>query len=474
MLRVRTSRAVAVPVIAIVALAGPSHSGAQPAGPQGVLLSPRIVPAGALRERVLVAFKGGSDAALPQALTMGPDGSFYGNSVYGGDPTKCSGPSWSGCGTVFKLTRSGRGYVESVLYRFKNGTDGAFPIGKLVVDARGDLYGTASSGGASGGGTVFELTPIGLGYAFNVIYAFQGGDDAYQPQGLMVDGTGTFYGTTQLGGDAGCGTVYRLAPQFTAGATGYVESVLYSFLGSGGPSGTCYSPRLDGSDPNESIAEDDDGALYGTTSFGGGLCRPYGFMGCGTAFKLSPSQGGYSETIIYRFRHTGRNGELPKGGLILDGSTGALYGATSYGGHVRVARGEFGVVFRLSPTTSGYEYRALYRFNGGSDGAYPSGTLVATAAGDLLGATSRGGNPSACVSNGYSGCGTVFELSRKTNGEYRQRVLYRFSGGTDGAYPAFPLLSNDGLVYGTTYDGGGSTSCPNVPGCGTAFALHPR
>jgi uncharacterized repeat protein (TIGR03803 family) len=415
-------------------------------------------------ERVLVRFQGNLDAAYPSSgLVADASGSLYGISTYGGGVV-CSGPYWSGCGTVFKLTRAGSGYAESILYRFQGGPDGKYPAGPLVIDANGVLYGTAQLGGA-GRGTIFRLTPTASGYAFDVIYAFTGANDAASPLGLIVDATGTFYGTSYSGGEAACGTVYRLAPALTAGGTGYVETVLYSFLGSSPLSGTCYSRKLDGSFPSAGIVEDQSGTLYGTTTAGGS--EKCSTLGCGTAFALTPSPSGYIESILFRFARVVLNGAEP-GALLLD-ATGAFYGTTTRGGSARYRQHDgYGTVFRLSRSASRYTMRTLHRFRGEMGGASPNASLIATA-GSLFGTTAAGGGVGACATEG--GCGTLFELSPDAYGQYREHILYRFLGGFDGSLPLTPLLSLGGTLYGTTSFGGGSKMCPHTPGCGTVFAL---
>lgn len=232
------------------------------------------------------------------------------------------------------------------------------------------------------------------------------------------------------------------------------ETVLYSFQAGN-----------DGADPLGTLTADPSGALYGTTDFGGGgSC----FDGCGTVFKLAPSDGRYVETVLYRFQGSGSNdGSGPAAGVVMD-SSGSIYGTTEYGGN---ASGD-GTVFKLTPSGSAYGETVLYRFAGGNDGYAPIGGLTLDAKGNLYGATLLGGGASACPS---TGCGTIFELVRSGSG-YKERVLYRFQSGSDGATPGSPPVFVGKKLYGTAATGGGNPSCGGAPinrGCGTFYELTP-
>ena len=198
----------------------------------------------------MYSFAGGIDGVWPQAgLVLDATGNLYGTTVNGGA---------SGSGTVFKITPAG---VESVVYSFAGGTDGAAPLAGLVLDASGNLYGTTSVGGASCLGTEFKITPAGVE---SVVHSFAGGTDGAAPQaGLVLDATGNLYGTTANGGASGNGTVFKITP---AGG----ESVVHSFAG-----GT------DGVWPQAGLVLDATGNLYGTTYQGGA-------SNFGTVFRIVP------------------------------------------------------------------------------------------------------------------------------------------------------------------------------------------
>jgi hypothetical protein len=178
---------------------------------------------------------------------------------------------------VFRLAPAKRGYAESVIYSFKSSPDGADPNGELIVDRSGTLYGTTLNGGtgcpaAVGCGIAFALRRSGSSYVESILYTFGGGHDAAFPSGGLLAGRGgTLYGNSADGGSAycfhtGCGAVYELEP---SGKT-YTDRILYGFKG--GP---------DGQFPLGTLLRKRGGRLYGTTNAGG--TRDYG-----TAFSVTP------------------------------------------------------------------------------------------------------------------------------------------------------------------------------------------
>ena len=209
---------------------------------------------------------------------------------------------------------------ESVLYSFAGPpADGGSPAGNLVRDANGNFYGTTQNGGAANAGTVFMLHPKGDGtYTESVLYSFGAtGSDGQLPGGLVMDGTGNLYGTTQAGGGSsscqfGCGTVFELAE--TSGV--YTEKILHSFTGD-----------PDGQSPG-SLSMDASGNLYGTTEFGGTAKSPsFCKAGCGTVFELTNNSGTYTYSVLFSFSIAGLYGINPAGSLVVD-SSGNLYGTT--------------------------------------------------------------------------------------------------------------------------------------------------
>jgi uncharacterized repeat protein (TIGR03803 family) len=355
---------------------------------------------------VLYSFQGQPDGDIPSAaLVQDGVGNLYGTTSYGGLG------SYPGYGIVFKVDTSG---IESVLYSFTGRADGASPDSTLVLDAAGDIYGTAISGGTFGLGTVFKVGIQGL----RVLHTFSHQPDGASPVSLFVLSSGVIYGMTAAGGANGDGTLFNLDAKRN-------ETVLHSFGTSDG-GGLGYLTR-----PTEK------GIAYGTTF--GGLLNGV-FTGYGTIFQLNSTG---TVRVLYRFTG-GADGKHPAGGLILD-TAGNIYGTTSSGGYfapscaINSVYTGCGVVFKLD--TSG-NYTVLHSFLGGVDGAFPQSALVRDMAGNLYGTTVSGG--------AFSDFGMVFKLD--TSGNYT--VLHSFSGGNDGSYPNGLLLGADGSLYGTTGRGG--------------------
>jgi uncharacterized repeat protein (TIGR03803 family) len=399
---------------------------------------------GDLAETVVHSFANSPDGSFPTSgLIADAHRRLYGSTLYGG--------TYAENGTVFMLSPSSFGYVESVLYRFGGGASGGGPIGSLLL-ADGALYGVTAEGGlACFGklecGTVFELTANNGVYVERVLYRFEGGTaDGWSPQGgLARDAHGALYGATLFGGSKtcnsyGCGTVFKLTPS----ASGYTESVIHYFQGS------------DGQAPSGVPVVGARGVLYGTTLDGGP-------GGEGAVYSLTPGATGYAETILYSFTAK-EDGDGPEGGVMAD-AKGDLFGTAEQAG----LHGK-GTVFELARNGSHYAFRTLYAFGSRkNDGVSPGSPLTANA-GDLYGTTGQGGG-SGCDDG--TGCGTVFELV-PTGPSYQERVLRRF-GGRDGESPTGPLfVAADGAVYGTADAGGRVAACYNSyqEGCGVAFELH--
>jgi uncharacterized repeat protein (TIGR03803 family) len=274
----------------------------------------KLAPSGT--ETVLYGFGSQSEEFYyPYAgLITDEMGNLYGTTSEGGASTNCL----NGCGTVFKLTPSG---TETVLHSFGNQSgDGYYPIGGLIMDKLGNLYGTTSVGGAFGGGTVFEVTSTGQEI---VLHSFgsQSGDGAYPYAGLIMDKLGNLYGTTVNGGAKNYGTVVELSPTGT-------ETVLYSFTGG----------DKNGKHPYAGLIMDKKGNLYGASLDGHGHTR-------GAVFELSPKKKAraWTFTSLHAFDSRSGDGDAAIGTLVLD-KEGNLYGTTAYGG----AYG-YGTVFKVAP-----------------------------------------------------------------------------------------------------------------------------
>jgi uncharacterized repeat protein (TIGR03803 family) len=241
---------------------------------------------------------------------------------------------WSGAygqGAVFELTPavSGR-WTQQILHTFNSNLgDGVFPVGGLIFDAAGHLYGTTSAGGTRGGGTVFELSSTTAGWSESILHNFiiDGTNGSTPEANLAIDATGNLYGTTTFGGSYHKGAVFELT--LTAG--GWTEKVLHSF----DPNGT------DGFSPHAGVILDAAGNLYGTTPNGGSNW-------IGVVFELAPKGNGrWTETILHSFRANGIDGTGPFLGLTLDAS-GSLYGTTTDGG-IYCGSGNCGTVYEVIP-----------------------------------------------------------------------------------------------------------------------------
>ncbi len=370
---------------------------------------------------VLHAFGEGRDGYEPLAgLAIDAAGNVYGTTAFGGDSNQCGG-----CGTVYKLARRNSNWLYSTILSF-NGADGAIPVAQLVLGRDGTLYGTATAGGSSEYGTVFNLRPQPTFCATalcpweaTVLHSFDD-YDGYYPTNVTFDQAGNLYGTTMQGGPGDGGVIYELTPN----GGSWIFQVLSDFAGSGVGSpngvipdqngnlyGTAYGPypgsvfeltnagqvqilhqfsTLTGVDPPSGLIFDSSGNFYGQTLFNG----PRG--NGGTVFELSPSDGGWTFNTLYSFPGGINNGTEGNPNLTMD-AQGNIYGTTTWnGGH------GYGEVFKLTPSAGGWIYNDLYDFTGGNDGCYPWSNVVMDSQGNLY------GTASGC---GAQREGTVWELT---------------------------------------------------------------
>ncbi len=372
-----------------------------------------------------------------EGLVQGSDGNFYGTTSSGGR---------QGVGTVFKISPNG---ALTTLYSFSGTNDGAYPCGALVQGSDGNFYATTHAESTHQFGTVFKISPDG---ALTTLHLFTGGNDGGFPQGLVQGSDGNFYGTTEFGGTYYEGTVFEISPY---GAL----TNLYSFTG--GNDGICPQGLVQGSDGN----------FYGTTQ----LESTHQF---GTVFKISPDG---ALTTLHLFTG-GNDGGQPFPGLA-QGSDGYFYGTTECGGTM-----DMGTVFKIS--TNG-ALTTLHLFGGGDiDGAYPGAALVQGSDGNFYGAAcdtvfkmtpagelttlaaglwyasalvqgSDGDFYATTSGGGTAGDGTVFKIS--TTGALT--TLYSF-GANEGAGPNGLVQGSDGSFYGTTESGGTNAH-------GTVFKISP-
>jgi uncharacterized repeat protein (TIGR03803 family) len=376
-------------------------------------------------------------AILYDELVQGADGNFYGTTAYGGSGLCANGFGVTGCGTVFKLTPSGK---QTVLYNFsydsttKTAVNGAYPFGGLVQGRDGNFYGTTTGGGNAGAvcngnlgcGVIFKITPAGK---FTLLHTFNGAlakiSEGGVPVGRLLLANGTFYGTTYSGGlvqnFANQGTIFAVSP--SGGFT-----TLYMFDNIHG--------TTDGVNPYAGLIQGKDGSFYGTTQFGG-------TSNAGTVFKFAGSK----TTVLHSFpEQTGQffpDGAYPKAALA-QASDGNLYGTTSYGGALTTFY-QSGTLFRISPQGT---FTKLWDFNATDksvNGISPWGGLIQASDGNLYGTTAAGG--------GTANSGTVYQLTLA--GALSQ--VMAFDAATIGASPeAVPLQAADGTLYLT--DNGGTVS----------------
>lgn len=326
-------------------------------------------------ERVLHAFAGGSDGAHPMSgLTLGGDGALYGTTEAGGGAAACTG-SFAGCGTVFKLTPAASGYVETIVHAFAGSPDGADPESGVIVGEGQVLFGTTAAGGGfgnSGLGTVYKLVPGPSGYVVTILHMFTDAKAGWWPLGELVeDAHGNLYGTTNEGGPhnhCGCGSIFKLTrakSEYTfdtlrnfagkqpggirpdAGLTLGPDGVLYGANTSGGSAGFgtvfsiassgrrfhasyAFQGGAQGDAPSGGVVFGADGRMFGATTF---------FHG-GTVYSLTPTPSGYRHDVLYTFDPKTEGIEPHR----LLHRNGVLFGALQTGGKYG-----HGAVFALVP-----------------------------------------------------------------------------------------------------------------------------
>jgi uncharacterized repeat protein (TIGR03803 family) len=404
--------------------------------------------------KLLHRFKPVNGGVEPSAgVIFDAAGNLYGTTLYGG--VDCRGD----CGTVFKLTPQSDGnWREDILHAFSGG-DGQGPVGSLIFDANGNLYGTTYLGGTTGAGTVFKLTPNSNGtWTESVLYTFcslGNCTDGVSPEaGVIFDQAGNLYGTAYAGGGGKFGNAGGVVFKLTPNSNGtWTESVLYTF---------CSRTNCnDGESPYAGLVFDATGNLYGTTYSGGTGARGRG----GVVFKLAPdSGGGWTESVLYSFcpLNKCRDGSNPGAGLIFD-QAGNLYGTTQYGGDpaCNTEGSGCGVVFELTPNKdASWAEQVLHTFRGGT-GAEPNG-LTFGPAGDLYG-DAAGGRASGC----FNGCGVVFKLAPNSSGGWKETVLHTFVDQPGAGPVGSVIFDAEGNLYGAGAGDG------NIHTFGVVFEITP-
>jgi uncharacterized repeat protein (TIGR03803 family) len=365
------------------------------------------------------------DGKYPTAgLVQAPDGSLYGTTSTGGA---------KGAGTVFKITPRGE---LTTLHNFDY-TDGNGPQG--LVLAYGALYGTTSGGGGFQNATFFKMAADGT---LTTLHTFNSNIDGSCPSTLILGSDGDFYGTTSgcANGNTGLGTVFKITPQ---GAV----TTLHTF---------CSQLKCpDGAVPVAALVQASDGDFYGTTRFGGinPFCRFGSAVGCGTVFKIT-SSGVLTTVYSFCLQANCTDGEAPSAGLV-QSIWGDLYGTTIGGGARDSCFGLLdyavgcGTVFKITP---GGALTTLHTFDL-TDGANPDAALIQATDGNFYGTTSVGG--------AFMG-GTVFMI----NAASKTTTLYGFGAASSGGEPYAPLIkARNGSFYGTTFAGPGTDY-------GTVFRLE--
>jgi uncharacterized repeat protein (TIGR03803 family) len=416
-----------------------------------------------------------SSANVPQNGLLRIGNVLYGTANGGGAGGPVNG---QGAGVIFKLTPPGpvrTTWTQSIIYSFCSLSacaDGQTPNASLVF-YQGAFYGTTVAGGQFDSGVVFKLTPPGRGqtkWNYVVLYSFMGGADGRGPVGpLVVDKTGSLYGTTSSGGgqtcgtnDTGygpCGTVFRLTPPTTGGAA-WNEDLIYLF-----PTG-----GANGANPTAGLAYLK-GDYFGTTTAGG-------TYNLGVIFELMPPPAGqtaWTETVLHNFAPKGDALQAYAGLLVNDG---ALFGVT--GGSTDAAgAGACSDVYKLSRSSAktGWLYTILYQFGSNPLNACGADAPLIMKGGILYGTSSGGGQ--LVAGGGLVRCGTVFKVSADTSSPtgWTGEIVYAFHPPTcaypgpnpipdDGGDPVTALIDGGSTLYGMTSSGGTNN-------LGTVFSVLP-
>jgi hypothetical protein len=353
--------------------------------------------------------------------------------LYGTDGGNIKG----GGGAVYQLLRQGHKYIYHEIKVFHN-NDGATPVGRLVIDAAGNLYGTTRAGGANPRyGTIYELSPADGGKQWNLTTLYNFTSESYGSSGLVMDASGNLFGANFYGGANHLGTLFELSPARTGPWT---YKVIHDFT------------SAEGGDPNTQLVLDSSGNLYG------GLYTVDGtYSGI---FELSPGpDGAWTESNLHTFDGA-TDGAQPSGPLVFD-PAGNLYGSNSAGGQYGA-----GTAFELTPIAGGWNFSVIHAFGQSylTDGYYPEGGVILDSKGNLYGVTNAVG-PTA---------GNVFELSPSADGQWTETILYSFTDKADGGYPVAGLFRNSaGDLFGSVQEGGIVIPALCPLGCGVIFELAP-
>jgi hypothetical protein len=352
---------------------------------------------------VLYNFTGNTDGPGPDSHLTLTGGNLYGTTNVGG--LGCSRSQY-GCGTIFELSPNGiGGWDESTLYSFTGATDGANPNGPLIFDNQSNIYGTTSDGGQYGYGVVFKLSLVQGNWMETTLYAFADtGDGAFPNNGVLMDKSGNFYGRTSGTGE-GEGNVFKLSQS----GGGWTEQVIYVI----GGTGYCCDQAPSG------LAMDATGNIFGASS--------------STVFELSSNgNGGWDPKVIATF-----TSGFPMATPVID-ATGNIYST------VLASNAYSGTVYKLSPTKKGnWTKKSLYTVSG-NPGFMPG--IVLDPGGNIFGISDNSGT------NKHNLVGTVFELVLVGKNSYQAKILWSNSNRAFEPYGSI-VLDNAGEIYGTSQGG---------------------
>jgi hypothetical protein len=452
----------------------------------GIVLSLLLpCPAHASQFEVIHSFTRGSPGGYWASgqLAMDQDGAIYGTT--GGGGFICPTAQFSCGGTVYKLARpqtSGGQWPYRVIASFKGGYDGSYPVSGVTRTMDGVLFGSTTYGGRVdcpyephgwGCGTLFRLSPPVPGetkWRKAVLHRFITKNDGRLPDSPpQSHGSGTFIGVTSSGGlyDAGMG--YRLTQNSVGPSSAPLRTPLYVYneISRG------WLRSTDGGRPQDwdDCGEDE---TYNDTEE---RCQcTYGVFNTNLSKCCTP------DTAVSHCNSTGaplasrRSGQRYSLAAGPFRGSGSLYGAARENGDDNcIGSGNLGcgVIYEFVREAGGeFSYHVRYSFLGGTDGYWPIGKLAIGPDGSLYGTTLWGGTSCPLEPVAGRGCGTVFRLRPPPQGStvWTETILYRFTGGQDGALPAGGvLLGLDGALYGATTNGGGCSYSSR--GCGTVFKL---
>jgi hypothetical protein len=376
-----------------------------------------------------------NDGSFPNAgITLDPnENNLWGVTAYGG-LLNCDLGGTVGCGVLFKLTQRNSQWTFSVPYVFPGNDNGLLPTfpGQIAFGPSGTPYGAELEGGSLLAGSVYNLfTNISASnsnspWTYTMLHQFGSGNDGAYPYQIMVDHSGNIFGATGSGGTFNLGTVYELSPS----GQSWTENTLYDFAGG-----------ADGQVPRN-VVSDEAGNLYGTTSQGGNAgCSP--FKGCGTIFELTRSGSVWTKTILHAFQQDTEGG-YP--GPLMRDSSGNLFGLTSQNGP-----NNFGTIWELSPSKGAWAFTVLYSFTQQTVEDKGPFAPVMDASGVLYGFNNSGGTNN-CGSGEFKAlCGNIYKLTPSSSG-WNYTDLYDFAFDNGGCFPVGPpAVDTAGNLYGVTY-----------------------